>query len=355
MIKIEIHGVDWSKYNSTHGDWGTSKDEFAIIQIGGINGNGTYSQATYAPQVKAVLAMGRRAHTYIWFEVGNSSAKSKTVLDKFLPQVKTPKGSIIALDWEAGASAGYKSGNTAVVLAALKRIKAAGYTPVLYGYKDFMNQTLDMKQVVKLIGSSLWVAEYPDYNIRTEPMKSKSGGYLYFPSMDGIAIFQFTSTYRAGGLDGNVDLTGITWSGYKKTAPSKPVSSKPAPIKKEAPDMPVAKARPANVYGVAYVIADTKSAKGVTIKKGSDWNIYGYPDGKVDIGSDTVSASAVRIIANPLRVGAKGDAHNAKSVTLSNGKVIAPGNWHATAITADGQIDLGGKQMADAKLFTIVI
>ena len=34
--------------------------------------------------------------------------------------------------------------------------------------------------------------------------------YNYFPSMDGIAIWQFTSTYIAGGLDGNVDLAGIT-------------------------------------------------------------------------------------------------------------------------------------------------
>ena len=346
MIKIEIHGVDWSKYNSTHGDWGTSKDEFAIIQIGGINGNGTYSQATYAPQVKAVLAMGRRAHTYIWFEVGNSSAKSKTVLDKFLPQVKTPKGSIIALDWEAGASAGNKVGNTAVVLTALKRIKAAGYTPVLYGYKDFMNATLDMRQIVKLIGNSLWVAEYPDYSVRTEP------NYHFFPSMDGIAIFQFTSTYRAGGLDGNVDLTGITWNGYRRSdkAPAKPV------VKKEViSDMPVAKERPANIYGVAYVTADTTSANGKAIKKGTDWKIYGYPDGKVDIGTDTVSADTVRVIANPLRVGAKHTVHNAEKVTLSNGKVIAPGNWMATEVTADGQIDLGGKQMADAKLFTIVI
>lgn len=32
--------------------------------------------------------------------------------------------------------------------------------------------------------------------------------------MDGAAIYQFTSTYVAGGLDGNVDLTGITDNGY---------------------------------------------------------------------------------------------------------------------------------------------
>lgn len=30
-------------------------------------------------------------------------------------------------------------------------------------------------------------------------------------------MFQFTSTYKAGGLDGDIDLTGITDNGYKGT------------------------------------------------------------------------------------------------------------------------------------------
>ena len=35
--------------------------------------------------------------------------------------------------------------------------------------------------------------------------------------MDGISvIWQFASNYVAGGLDGNVDLTGITDKGYGK-------------------------------------------------------------------------------------------------------------------------------------------
>ncbi|WP_187337369.1 SH3 domain-containing protein, partial [Lactiplantibacillus plantarum] len=35
------------------------------------------------------------------------------------------------------------------------------------------------------------------------------------------AIFQFTSMYKAGGLDGNVDLTGITKSGYTTASKAK--------------------------------------------------------------------------------------------------------------------------------------
>lgn len=44
--------------------------------------------------------------------------------------------------------------------------------------------------------------------------------------MDGVAIWQFTSTYIAGGLDGNVDLTGITDNGY--TNSDKPQTDTPA-------------------------------------------------------------------------------------------------------------------------------
>jgi LysM repeat protein len=46
--------------------------------------------------------------------------------------------------------------------------------------------------------------------------------------MDGISVFQFTSTYVAGGLDGNVDLTGITDKGYENGNPTKPDTNTPA-------------------------------------------------------------------------------------------------------------------------------
>ena len=125
---------------------------------------------------------------------------AKQVLDHFLPEIQTPKGSIVALDYEAGST------NTATLLWALDYIRDAGYTPMLYGYKSFLMSHIDLSQIASRY--QLWLAEYPDYNVTTVP------NYGYFPSFDNVGIFQFTSTYRAGGLDGNVDLTGITDSGY---------------------------------------------------------------------------------------------------------------------------------------------
>ena len=43
-----------------------------------------------------------------------------------------------------------------------------------------------------------------------------------------MGIFQFTSTYVYGGLDGDVDLTGVTDNGYKNGNPQKPNTNTPA-------------------------------------------------------------------------------------------------------------------------------
>ncbi|EMF0537977.1 LysM peptidoglycan-binding domain-containing protein, partial [Enterococcus hirae] len=140
-------------------------------------------------------------------------------MDYFLPKIQTPKGSIVALDFEHGASSD-RNANTETILYGMRRIKQAGYTPMYYSYKPFTLQYVDYQRIIKEFPNSLWIAGYPSYNVTPEPL------YNYFPSMDGVAIWQFTSTYIAGGLDGNVDLTGITDNGY--TGYDKPETDTPA-------------------------------------------------------------------------------------------------------------------------------
>lgn len=210
-------GVDWARYQGINGKWGYAHDKFAICQIGGtVDGWNTYDQSTYRTQVAATIAMGRRAHTYIWWQNVTTHQQADKVLDYFFPRVQTPKKSIVALDVESGQQ------STTVVDYALNRIKQAGYTPVLYGYKGYLQSHVDLASLAKKY--PLWLAEYPDYNVTTKP------NYNFFPSFDNIGIFQFTSTYVAGGLDGDVDLTGITDNGYHNGDASKPVS-KPTAVK----------------------------------------------------------------------------------------------------------------------------
>mgnify|MGYP000741017200 FL=1 len=164
-------------------------------------------QATYSTQVASAIAQGKRAHTYIWYQVGGSQEVAKAALDRYLPKIQTPKNSIVALDYESGAS-GDKQANTDAILYGMRRVKAAGYTPMYYSYKPYTLANVNYKQIIKEFPNSLWIAAYPNYEVTPVP------NYSFFPSMDGISVFQFTSTYVAGGLDGNVDLTGITDNGY---------------------------------------------------------------------------------------------------------------------------------------------
>lgn len=212
-------GVDWSRYQGANGVFGYSHDKFAIAQIGGVNGGGIYKQSTYETQVASAIAQGKRAHTYVWYQVGSNASLGEQVLNTFLPQVQTPKGSIVALDYESGASPD-KQANTNAILHGMRMIKAAGYTPMYYSYKPFTLANVYADQITREFPNSLWMAAYPSYNVTPTP------NYNVFPSMDGVAIYQFTSTYIAGGLDGNIDLTGITDNGYTKN--NNPVTNTPA-------------------------------------------------------------------------------------------------------------------------------
>lgn len=216
-------GTDLSRYQGYTAVKGQASDEFAISQIGGINTSGIYTQATYQAQVATGIAQGLRMHTYIWYQVGGDKQAAKQCMDYFLPRVQTPKRSIVALDYEDGASASV-SANTDAILYGMRRIKQSGYTPIYYSYKPYTLLHVDYKRILAEFPSSLWIAAYKDYSVTTVP------DYRYFPTMDGVAQWQFTSMYKAGGLDGNVDLLGITQNGYRKGDAAKPVT-KPTAVK----------------------------------------------------------------------------------------------------------------------------
>lgn len=139
-------GVDWAVYQGAQGKFGYGSDKFSISQIGGYNAGGLYNQWTYSSQVASTIAQGKRAHTYIWYETWGSMSIAKTTMDYFLPKIQTPKGSIVALDFEHGASSN-KQANTETILYGMRRIKQAGYTPMYYSYKPFTLQYVNSSGV----------------------------------------------------------------------------------------------------------------------------------------------------------------------------------------------------------------
>lgn len=211
-------GTDQSEYQGQYGRLGYGDETFEFSQVGGYYNGSFVPHWTYGSQVQNARARGLHAHTYIYSQF-SGRWQADQMLNYYLPRIQTPKGSIVALDVESG------NPDTDSVLYALQRIKDAGYTPVLYGYKNFLLNHLNLQYISQ--NYPLWLAEYPDYSVRRYP------NYGFFPSFNNIAIFQFTSTYLPGGLDGDVDLTGITDSGYTKNTspqikqPTRPVQSSP--------------------------------------------------------------------------------------------------------------------------------
>nr|WP_318531730.1 LysM peptidoglycan-binding domain-containing protein [Limosilactobacillus reuteri] len=209
------HGVDWSKYQGANGIFGYPDDKFAIIQMGGTtSGWNLYDQWTYGSQVSSAIAQGKRTHNYIWWQNVTTNQQADQVLNYFLPKVQTPRGSIIALDVESG----YQS--TQAIDHACQRIKDAGFTPMVYGYKNYLVNNTDLHYLASKY--QLWLAEYPNYAVTREP------NYNFFPSFENIGLFQYTSTAIAGGLDRNIDLTGITDNGYVNGNSQKPKTETPA-------------------------------------------------------------------------------------------------------------------------------
>ena len=217
-------GTDQSLYQGAYGKAGYGDETFEFSQVGGYYNGSFVPHWTYNSQVSNARARGLHAHTYIYAQF-SGRWQADQMLNYYLPRVQTPRGSIVALDVESG------NPDTDSVMYALGRIKDAGYTPVLYGYKNFLLNHLNLQYISQ--NYPLWLAEYPDYSVRRYP------NYGFFPSFNNVAIFQFTSTYIWGGLDGDIDLTGITDNGYTKntnqtvkqpahnqtTAPAKPVQS----------------------------------------------------------------------------------------------------------------------------------
>lgn len=219
------YGPDLSKYQGAYTNKPYARDQFAISQVGGYANGYFYDQWTYPTQISSGIANGLRMHTYIWYQVGGNAQLGKQVVDHFLPKIQAPKGSIIALDYEDGASWD-KNANTEAILAGMREIKAAGYEPMYYSYKPYTLAHVDYNRIIAEFPNSGWIAAYPDYNVRTEPY------WGVFPSLPGISIYQFTSTYRAGGLDGNISLApngrDITMSGYVNGNAQKPKTETPA-------------------------------------------------------------------------------------------------------------------------------
>ena len=199
-------GIDVSSYQESSEQFFRTKysqgARFAIVKLGGSGGFEGYHYQN--PKASQQLAMAQKVGMdvggYYWGQFGGSTTDAKRHAKFAVFDAKKfglVKGSVIALDYEDGASASV-SANTTAILAFMKSVKSQGYKPLLYSGAYYLKVHTDRNRISKSFKNALWVASYATMNPVTKP------DYNYFPSMEQVAIWQYSPSWY--GVDANVEL-----------------------------------------------------------------------------------------------------------------------------------------------------
>lgn len=90
----------------------------------------------------------------------------------------------LVLDYEDHASDDVEA-NTKACIHFMEILADAGYKPIYYSYKPFTLSNVDYQQILAKFPDSLWVAGYG--------LNDGNADFEYFPSMDGIRWWQYSS------------------------------------------------------------------------------------------------------------------------------------------------------------------
>ena len=297
-VSKKSYGVDVASYQSTTVNYAGAK--FAFIKLT----EGTeYVNPKAEAQIKSAKAHGLMVMGYFYANHSASVSKAMAEAKHAVAKAKAygiPVGSYLADDWEQGSGNsvnGGASANTDAVIAAMQVIKEAGYKPLIYsGAYNFRNH-LSVARIVKPFGTCLWVASYKVSG------RQDYADFGYFPSMDGVAIWQFTDNYKGYNVDGNIAVVDLKTSSinHRSKTTNKAVES--------LSQHPVVKWN----VGAAAVVSNAKGAYVYTSSKldkressklkpcGSVWQVFGFENGAVKVGKNQYfDGRAVYVKGNPI-------------------------------------------------------
>ncbi|RVU73776.1 GH25 family lysozyme [Lactobacillus xujianguonis] len=298
-IKTKSYGVDVASYNSSSVNFSTAK--FAIVKVSeGTN----YRNPKASAQIKSAISNGMMAMAYHFATFGSSSSAATTEAKYAVSSAKAsglPSGSYIACDWETGDGNnvnGGKSASATAIVAFMKAVKDSGYKPLLYSGAYLLKNNVDTSSVTKRFGDCLWVAAYPLGN----GVASSKANFGYFPSMNGVAIWQFTDNWNGLHVDGNINVLPLktTEASSKPTAKaeSKTLGMHPV-VKWDIARVAVV----ANASG-AYIYTSPALDKRESDKlkpMGSVWKVLGEENGAIKVGHNQYfDGRAVYTKSNPI-------------------------------------------------------
>ena len=194
----------------------------AIVKL--TEGTGYFNPKASA-QIKSTHANHMYLHAYHFATFSDSVSWAKKEAKFFVAEAKRhniSKKRYLWLDWETGdgnSVIGSKTANTKAILAFMKVCHDAGYKVGLYSSASIFRQYVDTAKIIKKYGTCLWVASYTTLGRIDNP------DFNYFPSMNGVAMWQFTDNWRGLNVDGNITLKELITDAVK--VPAKKVVAKP--------------------------------------------------------------------------------------------------------------------------------
>lgn len=194
--------------------------KFALVKLGGRGGNegNHYQNPKASAQLANAQAVGLSVGGYFWGQFGANVSEANLHAKLAISdaqRVGLRAGSVLALDYEAGAT-NNKQANTEAIKAFMRTIKSHGYKVLLYSGAYYLRQYVDADAIGQEFGTVIWVASYKTTSLQTQP------DFNYFPSMNHVAMWQYGDNFY--GVDGNVDLVDYMSKskGVTATTPVKP-------------------------------------------------------------------------------------------------------------------------------------
>ena len=226
-VPANSYGVDVSDYQGNDMSiYAKRGAKFVIIKLA----EGYYPSAggsTAQAKVSSALANNMMVMGYHFYHYNGSVSDAQHQAQVAIDAAKAagvPQNSYIALDWESeygrGENCGSTAENTQEALAWMRAVRKAGYLPMLYTGTAYLNAHFNQKAILNEFPGSFWVAYYP-YSTYNTP--SYSAPMASFPSMDGIAIWQFSNDMYGLNTDGNINVLPLNF--LQPETPSKPATA----------------------------------------------------------------------------------------------------------------------------------
>lgn len=223
-------------------------------------------------QIRSAHAHHMYVHAYHFATFGSSITRAREEAKWFIKRAKVlniSKKRYMALDWETGDGNVVSNGkaiSTRAIVAFMNTVKKAGYKVMLYSGASLLRNNIDTGSVVSKFGTCLWVASYATMGRIDTP------NWGYFPSMDGVAMWQFTDNWHGLNVDGNITLIDLH---AEKKAQHQVV--KPKPAEKPAAKIPKKVYVPVIENNPKYMVRLLDSAghyQAQYIPTNSNWKVW---------------------------------------------------------------------------------